>query len=89
MAMETIELYAMLIHIPSKRYNANLPKSVEVEFVDRSRGCLDVSASYLGAICGMVPSYHGNTSADVTKKLNIENTNKFLLTTLWYSVVIE
>ena len=31
-----------------------------------SEGCLDVSASSLGAICGMIPSYHGNTSADVT-----------------------
>ena len=31
-----------------------------------SEGCLDVSASSIGAICGMIPSYHGNTSADVT-----------------------
>ena len=31
-----------------------------------SGGCLGVSASSLGAICGMIPSYHGNTSADVT-----------------------
>ena len=30
-----------------------------------SEGCLDVSASSLGATCGMIPSYHGNTSADV------------------------
>ena len=29
------------------------------------KGCLDVSASSIGAICGMIPSYHGNTSADV------------------------
>ena len=32
-----------------------------------SEGCLDVSASSIGAICEMIPSYHGNTSADVTK----------------------
>ena len=31
-----------------------------------SEGCLDVSASSIGAICGMVPIYHCNTSADVT-----------------------
>ena len=31
-----------------------------------SEGCLDVSASSIGAVCGMIPSYHGNTSADVT-----------------------
>ena len=37
-AKETSELYAMPIHIPSKRYNEDLPKSVEVEFVDRFRG---------------------------------------------------
>ena len=66
MAKETSELYAMPIHIPSKRYNEDLPKSVEVEFVDRFQGLLDVSASSVGAICGMIPSYHGNTSADVT-----------------------
>ena len=30
-----------------------------------SDGCLDVSALSIGAICGMIPSYHGNTSADV------------------------
>ena len=29
-------------------------------------GCLDVSASSIGAICGTIPSYHGSTSADVT-----------------------
>ena len=63
---ETSELYAMPIHIPSKIYYEDLPKSVEVEFVDRFRGLLDVSASSLGALCGMIPSYHGNTSADVT-----------------------
>ena len=37
-AKETSEQYAMPIHIPSKRYNEYLPKSVEVEFVDRFRG---------------------------------------------------
>ena len=37
-AKETSELYAMPIHIPSKRNNEDLPKSVEVEFVDRFRG---------------------------------------------------
>ena len=31
-----------------------------------SEGCLDVSAFSIGAICGMIPSYHGNTFADVT-----------------------
>ena len=31
-----------------------------------SESCLDVSASSIGAICGMIPSYHGNSSADVT-----------------------
>ena len=31
-----------------------------------SKGCLDVSVSSIGAICGMIPSYHGNTFADVT-----------------------
>ena len=31
-----------------------------------SEGCLDVSASSVGVICGMIPSYHGKTSADVT-----------------------
>ena len=39
---ETGVLYAMPIHIPSKRCNEDLPKSVEVEFVDRFRGLLDV-----------------------------------------------
>ena len=37
-AKEGSELYAMPIHIPSKRYNEDLPKSVEVEFVDLFRG---------------------------------------------------
>ena len=31
-----------------------------------SVGCLDVSASSFGAICGMIPIYYCNTSADVT-----------------------
>ena len=31
-----------------------------------SEGCLDVSASSIVAICEMIPSYHGNTFADVT-----------------------
>ena len=31
-----------------------------------SEGCLDVSASCIGAIYGMIPSCHGITSADVT-----------------------
>ena len=31
-----------------------------------SEGCLDVPASCIGVICGMIPSCHGNTSADVT-----------------------
>ena len=31
-----------------------------------SEGCLDVCASCIGAICGMIPSCHGNTSADFT-----------------------
>ena len=31
-----------------------------------SEGCLDVSDPYMGANCAMIPSYHGNTSADVT-----------------------
>ena len=56
----------MPMRIPSKRYNEDLPKSVEVEFVDRFRGLFDVSASSIGAICGMIPNYHGNTSADAT-----------------------
>ena len=56
----------MPIHIRSKRYNEDLPKSVEVEFVTDSEGCLDVSASSMGAICGKIPSYHGKTSADLT-----------------------
>ena len=34
-ANETSWKHAMPKHIPSKRYNENLPKSVEVEFVDR------------------------------------------------------
>ena len=34
-ANETSELYAIPIHILSKRYNEDLPKSVEVVFVDR------------------------------------------------------
>ena len=34
-AKETSEQYAMPIHIPSNRYKEDLPKSVEVEFVDR------------------------------------------------------
>ena len=29
-------------------------------------GCLDVFATSIGAISGMIPSYHGNTSAYVT-----------------------
>ena len=37
-AKETSEPYAMPIHIPSKRNNEDLPKSVELEFVDRFRG---------------------------------------------------
>ena len=31
-----------------------------------SAGYLDVSASCIGAICGMIPGCHDNTSADVT-----------------------
>ena len=31
-----------------------------------SVGYLDVSALCIGAICGMIPSCHGNTSADIT-----------------------
>ena len=31
-----------------------------------SEGCLEVSASSIGAICGMILSCHGNTSAHVT-----------------------
>ena len=31
-----------------------------------SEGCLDASASCMGANCGMIPSCHSNTSADVT-----------------------
>ena len=31
-----------------------------------SEGCLDVFASFIGVICGMIPSCHGNTSAGVT-----------------------
>ena len=31
-----------------------------------SEGCLDVSASPITGICGMIPSCHGNTSAEVT-----------------------
>ena len=50
----------------AKRYNDDLPNSVEVEFVDDTEGCLDVSASCIGAICGMIPSCHGRNSADVT-----------------------
>ena len=34
-AKETSELYAMPIHIPSKGYNEDLPKPVEVEFVEQ------------------------------------------------------
>ena len=48
-AKETSELYAMPIHIPIKRYDEDLPKSVEVEFVDGFRGlCWCVRVVYRG-----------------------------------------
>ena len=34
---ETSQLYAILIHISCKRYNDDLPKSVDVDIVDRFR----------------------------------------------------
>ena len=89
MAKETSELYAMPIHIPSKRYNEELPKSVEVEFVDRFRE--------LSWCVRFVLRRHLWNDSELPwqhirgryNQSNLENTNKFLLTTLWYNVVIE
>ena len=88
-AKETSELYAMPIPIPSKRYNEDLPNSVEVEFVDRFRG--------LSWCVRFVLRRHLWNDSEIPwqhfrwhyKQSNIENTIKFLLTTLWYNVVIE
>ena len=35
-----------------------------------SEGCFDVSDSCIGAICGMIRSCHGKTSAEVTNNLS-------------------
>ena len=80
---------AMPINIPSKRNNEDLPKSVEVEFVDRIRG--------LSWCVRFVLRRHLWNDSELPwqhirwlyKLSNIENTNKVLLTTLWYNVVIE
>ena len=58
--------YATSIHIPSQRYNENLPTSVEVEVENRFRGLSWCVRYVYRRHCGIIPSCHGNTSADVT-----------------------
>ena len=48
----------------SRTYRNKSRSSSQTDF----EGCIDVSASSIGDICGMIPSYHGNTSANVTNK---------------------
>ena len=76
---------AMPIDIPSKIYSKDLPKSVEVEFVDRFR-CLSWCVRFV---------YRRHLSNDYQvlwqhfrwryKQPNMENTIKLLFTTLWYN----
>ena len=65
-AKETCELsrcrYILKAKDMTRTYRNQSSQSSQTD----SEGCLGVSASSLGAVCGMIPSYHGNTSADVT-----------------------
>ena len=76
----------MPIHIPSKRYNEDLPKSVEVDFVDRFRElswCVRFVYRRQLWNDSELPWQHFRWRY---KKSNIENTIKFVLTSLWYNV---
>ena len=71
----------MPMHNPCRRCYEDLPISVDVEYVERSRKQLEVRTSYLGAIAALIAGCHGIISADVTNN-ETENSITILLAML-------